>query len=203
MVTLLLAGHETTATTLTFALQQVYAVPEIEQAVMEELGRVAGKGPLTADAIRELRYVDALVKESLRLYGPAGGFSRKLAGPMRLGGHDLPAGVVVMGSSYIVHRNPRIWPDPLRFDPTRFLDHRPRPGEFLPFGGGARTCLGMAFAMFEAKAVIATLLARAELRPLPAPPLRLAPRGILLGPSHGAPFVIERRTPESRPESAA
>ena len=196
MITLLIAGYETTATTLTFALYELSTRPDVHEVVKAELGRVAGKGPLTAEAIRELRYIDALLKETLRLYGPASGFRRKLAEPMRLGGYDLPAGVLVTASTYLLHRNPRIWPDPLRFDPARFLDQRPRPGEFIPFGGGPRTCLGMAFALFEAKTVVATLLTRAELRPAPAPPLRLAQRGFVFGPSHAAPFVLESRTPK-------
>jgi cytochrome P450 len=111
--------------------------------------------------------------------------------------------VLVTASTYVLHRNPRIWPDPLRFDPARFLDQRPRPGELIPFGGGPRTCLGMAFALFEAKTVIATLLTRAELRPAPAPPLRLAQRGFVYGPSHGAPFVLEGRTPEVQAKGAS
>jgi cytochrome P450 family 110 len=194
MMTLLIAGHETTATTLTFAMHAVYTRPEIKEAADEEIGRVVGRGPLTAEAIRELRYIDALIKETLRLYAPVPGFGRKLTEPMRLGGYDLPAGVIVGGSSYLLHRNPRIWPDPLRFDPRRFLDHKPRPGEFIPFGGGLRTCVGMAFAMFEAKVVIATMLTRAALRAAPAPPLGLKQRGIVYGPSHEAPFVLEGRS---------
>jgi cytochrome P450 len=195
MITLLIAGHETTATTLAFAVNSLLREPVVLERVREELGRVVGVAPLSAERLRELKYLDATLKEVLRLYGPAGGFGRMLAAPKRLGGYDLPAGTMVSAWTYLLHRDPRYWSDPERFDPTRFLDRRVRPTEFVPFGGGPRTCLGMAFALFESKAVLARLFTRATLRAVPGPKLTLAARGLIYGPSHGVPVVLERRLP--------
>jgi cytochrome P450 family 110 len=195
MITLLLAGHETTATTLAFTVGTLLTEPTILGRVQEELGRVVGSAPLSAERLRELKYLEATIKEVLRLYGPAGGFGRILSTPKRIGGHDLPAGVMVSAWTYLLHRDPRYWPDPERFDPERFLERRVRPTEFIPFGGGPRTCLGMAFALFEAKAVLARLFTRTTLRAVPGPKLKLGLRGLIYGPSHDVPVVLERRAP--------
>ncbi|WP_394845474.1 cytochrome P450 [Pendulispora brunnea] len=192
LLTMLVGGHESTATTLTFALYTLCSRPDLLDKATAELARVTGHGPLTSKGAKELRYIEALIKETLRLYGATNGFGRKLAAPLRVGGFDLPEGVLITASSYVLHRNPRIWPDPHRFDPERFLDRRARLGEFIPFGGGARTCLGMNMAMFEAKVIIATLLEHAKLRVLDAPPVRLVQQGIFLGPSSSVPCVLEK-----------
>jgi cytochrome P450 family 110 len=193
MMTMLAAGHETTGTALTFIMQELHTNPTVRAAVEEELERVLQGGELTTASLRELRYLEAVIKESLRLYGAAPSFGRKLSQPTQIGKFELPAGVAVVGSCYVVHRNPRIWDDPLRFDPRRFLDQKARPGAFFPFGGGPRLCIGMAFAMFELKVVTATLLMRAKLRVVPGPKLESVQRGIVFGPSHDAPFVLEAR----------
>ena len=92
------------------------------------------------------------------------------------------AGVLVSPSIYHIQRDPKVWPDPLKFDPTRFVDKKPRPTEWFPFGGGVRTCLGMAFSLYEMKVVLSTVLSRTRLR-LEGPMPRLSQRGILLGPA--------------------
>ena len=141
MLTLLLAGHETTATTLAFAMGKLLEEPALLSRAQDEIDRTVGSRPITPELLRELPFLDATIKETLRLYGPSSGFARMVAKPWRIAGYDLPAGVIVGASTYLLHRDPRFWPDPERFDPTRFLDHRPRPSEFVPFGGGLRTCL--------------------------------------------------------------
>jgi cytochrome P450 len=192
MITLLIAGHDTTATTLSFAISSLLAHPAILERARAELARVVGAAPLTPERLRELELLDAIVKEVLRLYGPAPGFARTLAKPLRLGDHDLPAGVTVTASTYLLHRDPRLWENPRQFDPTRFLERRVRPGEYVPFGGGRRTCLGMAFSLYETKAVLARWIGRTQLRPLlPRPELAL--RGLIYGLSSGVSAVLEQR----------
>src|SRR5262249_42734467 len=125
----------------------------------------------------------------LRLYGPTPFFARKLHVPLRIAGRELPAGATVAASQYVLHRNPKVWPDPERFDPERFLQRKPKPYEYVPFGGGQRTCLGMSFALFEVKVVVASILQRATLRPAFSSPPQLKHRGIVLAPSHPVPMI--------------
>jgi cytochrome P450 len=118
---------------------------------------------------------------------------RVLKQPMRIGGVDLPAGTAVAPNIYAAHRRPETWPDPDRFRPERFLGTRPSPYEFFPFGGGMRRCLGQAFALYEMKVVLATLLARTELAPAPGYRVRVVRRNITWVPSEGMPVVLTRR----------
>ena len=104
---------------------------------------------------------------------------------------------MITTSVYLLHRNPRFWPDPLRFDPTRFLDRRVRPTEFVPFGGGSRTCFGAAFALFESKIILARMLTRAEMHAVPGAQATVVMRGPLLGPSHAMPVVLDGRAPRA------
>ncbi|WP_394830609.1 cytochrome P450 [Pendulispora rubella] len=193
MMTMLIAGHDTTATTLAFAVSKLLESPHVLEQVRDELARVVGARALTPELLRELKYLDATVKEVLRLYDPAPGFARVLAKPLRVGGYDLPAGVMVTTSTYLLHRDPRFWTNPHGFDPSRFLDRRVRPTQYVPFGGGSRTCLGMAFALYETKVVLAHLIHRTRLRAIPGPPLNLAIAGLIYGPSHDVPVILERR----------
>jgi cytochrome P450 len=193
MITLLIAGHDTTATTLAFAVSKLLGTPAVLERAREELTRVVGTAPLSPERVRELKYLDATVKEVLRLYGPAPGFARALAQPLTIAGYDLPAGAMVTASTYLLHRDPRFWSEPEKFDPDRFLERRVRPSEYVPFGGGSRTCLGMAFALYEAKAVLARLISRTTLRALPEPQPKLALRGLIYGLSRGVSVVVEQR----------
>jgi cytochrome P450 len=152
MMTLLFAGHDTTATSLAFALHNVLRHPE----VLDRLRTDVAQG--------RLEYAEATAKETLRLNPIVTEVGRVLSRPMRIGGWDLPAGVSATPCIYLAHRRPDVWPDPERFDPERFVGRRPSPYEFLPFGGGVRRCLGMAFALYEMKIVLAQVLSRVELR---------------------------------------
>jgi cytochrome P450 len=193
MITLLIAGHETTATTLTWALWEILRRPDVQAELRRELDAVFGDGPIDAARLRELAYLDGAIRETLRLYPIGAGFGRKLARPTRIAGHDLPAGIVVMPSMYLLHRRAAEWPAPERFDPTRFLGRKPKANEYFPFGGGVRTCAGMAFALFEMKLLLAHFVRHARLALAPAPPPRLSVRGFLFGPSHRVPVTLAAR----------
>jgi cytochrome P450 len=186
LVTLLVAGHETTATALAWAFHRILEHPDVLVRLRAELRQGAG------DPAR-LEYLDATVKETLRLNPIVPLVGRRLDRPMRIGGHDLPAGVIAAPCIYLAHRRTERWPEPERFDPERFLGARPTPYEFLPFGGGVRRCLGMAFALYEMKVVIATVLSRVELGLAPGYHVRVVRRNVTLAPSEGMPVVLERR----------
>jgi len=117
---------------------------------------------------------------------------RVLARPMRIGAWDLPAGVAVTPCIHLTHHRPDVWPEPAQFRPERFLGGHVDPYAFLPFGGGPRRCLGMAFALYEMKMVLAEVLLRVALRPLPGYEPRLVRRSVTVAPSQGMPLVVER-----------
>jgi cytochrome P450 len=193
MITLLIAGNETSSTALAWAVHRILTHPPVLAAIRAELERVTGGGPIAPEHIPKLEYLDATVKENLRLNPIVPEVGRRLGRPPRVGGGDLPAGVAVAPSIYLLHHRPDLWPEPHRFRPERFLGLRPSPYEFLPFGGGARRCVGMAFAMYEMKVVLAQIFSRMELRPLPGYRVRLVRRSILFAPSRGVPVVVDKR----------
>ena len=191
LMTILLAGHETTATALAWAVSHVLAHPEVRARILDEL-RQAGPAPLDPQRVTRLEYLDAVCRETLRVTPIIPLVGRRLTRPMRIGGVDLPAGVVAAPCIYLAHRRPERWPEPERFRPDRFLETKPTPYEFLPFGGGVRRCLGMAFALVEMKIVLAEMLARVELRAAPGYQVRVVRRSVTLAPSEGMPVVVER-----------
>ena len=193
MLTLLLAGHETTATGLAWAVHRILADDEIRDAILKELRSVVGDGPLDPTHLAELRFLDAATKETLRLHAVVPDVGRALERPARIGDRDLPAGVMAVPSIYLVHRRPDVWPDPERFDPRRFLDARPTAYEFLPFGGGTRRCLGMAFTLYEMKIVLAEILLRLSVHVVDRKVPRVTRRAVTFAPRGGVPVVIEAR----------
>src|SRR5262249_29613415 len=163
LFTLLMAGHETSATSLAWVFWCVLERPEVQAGIRAELQRGAGSGTLDPRHASELTYLDAVIKATARLHPIADGVGRLLKKPTRLGRLSLPAGAGVSPSTYLVHRHPDLWPEPERFRPERFLGTRPGPHTFFPFGGGVRRCLGAAFATYEMKVVLAEVLSRAQL----------------------------------------
>src|SRR5207247_2108273 len=155
MVTLLLAGHETTATSLAWAFHRLLGRPDVPGKLRAELRPAVDGGCIEPDHVARLEYLDAVVKETARLSPVISQVSRRLQAPMRIGGCDLPAGVVASPCIYLTHRRPDLWPNPARFDPERFIGARPNPYAFFPFGGGVRRCIGAAFATYEMKGVLA------------------------------------------------
>ncbi len=189
MVTLLLAGHETTATTLAWVLHYLLAHADVHARLRAEIA--AYGDPERIPGSTDLPFLDATIKETQRLMPIIPMVGRRLHAPTTIGGHDLPAGVVAAPSIYLTHRRPDLWEAPDEFRPERFLGKRPSPFEFFPFGGGTRACLGAAFATFEMKIVLARMLARVELRGVPGYRPRIVRRGIAFAPSEGMPLVVE------------
>ena len=165
-MTLFIAGHETSATALTWALYLVVTHPEIESKLRAEVDEVLqGRLPTVAD-LAMMPYSEMIMKETMRLYPPAGGVTREPIEDTHLGGYTIPAGSLIGVSTYAMHRNPKFFPDPEVFDPERFTKEReatiPKYA-YLPFGGGPRVCIGNSFAMMETRLAIATILQRYKL----------------------------------------
>jgi cytochrome P450 len=198
LVTMIAAGHETTATTLAWALGQILAAPAVHARLREEAQAVLDDQPLDAERLGRLEYTEAVVKETLRLRPIVPIVARHVSAPFTVGGHELPVGSNVAPCIYLTHRRPDLYPEPERFMPERFLGKKPDPYEWLPFGGGLRRCLGMAFALFEAKIVLATVMARADLRMAQATPIQTVRRGITLAPAHGTRVVLSGRASRAR-----
>jgi len=193
MFTLLMAGQETTATSLAWVFYHLLRHPDVLGKLRAELARVVGSGPVEAPHLPQLEYLDAVTKESARLTPVATNVMRRLHAPARIGGLDLPAGISVSASIYGTHHRPDLWPDPEHFQPERFLAARPSPNTFFPFGGGVRRCLGAAFATYELKIVLAEVVSRVDLRIAPGYRMRPVLRAITVAPSRGVPVVVERR----------
>jgi cytochrome P450 len=191
LIVMLMAGHETTGTALAWAFERILSLPEVEQRLRQELSAVVGEEPLTSDHLSRLAYLDAVVKESLRIRPimPAGG-ARLVRRPFPLGGYLIPAGATLINCMYALHRRPDLYEDPEAFRPERFLGRRIiDPYQWTPFGGGIRRCLGLSFALFEMKAVIATVLSRARLR-IDNPNARAERRGFFLAPAGGPSVTL-------------
>jgi cytochrome P450 len=159
LVTFLLAGHDTTATTLAYGLWQLGRHPELQTAVAEE-AQAVGTRTLTPDHVSALPLTVRVLHEALRLCPPAAAMGRQAMRDVVVDGHRIPKGWNLIVNIYALHRDPVAWPDPERFDPDRFLpeasEGRSR-WQFLPFGGGQRKCIGDHFAMLEATVALATL----------------------------------------------
>jgi cytochrome P450 family 135 len=177
LMTLLVAGHETTASSLAWAVERSVRTP----GVLERL----------RDGDDE--YVDAVCKETLRLRPILALVLRRLTEPMEIGGVELPAGVNLAPCIYLIHRRPDVYPDPYAFRPERFIEQPAGTYTWIPFGGGVRRCLGASFALFEMRVVLRELVARLELRAADARPERITRRAITLVPERGGEVVVARR----------
>ena len=183
LVTFLAAGHETTANALAWTWHLLGRHPHARRRVADEAGTVLGDGVPTAEDVDKLRFTDAVISESLRLYPPAWTMERDAIAHDRIGGYDIPASATVMTSPWVLHRRSTLWDDPLAFDPDRWLDERAeqRPRlAYMPFGAGRRQCIGAGFAMLESTTVLALLARRYHLELLPDQEVTPEPR-ITLG----------------------
>ena len=196
LTTLVLAGHETTGTALAWALECLLQRPAVVRRIRDEMAQVAGPGevPRGREALAKLEYLDAVIKEVLR-FRPimAFGGTRVLQAPWRLRDWEIPAGAAVANALSMVHRRPDLYPEPHEFRPERFLGKRPDPYEWTPFGGGVRRCLGMAFALYEMKIVLARLLSSVELELADAGPIRPVTRGFFIAPGKGLRVRVKAR----------
>jgi cytochrome P450 family 135 len=178
LVTLLVAGHETTATALAWAVERLARHPE-------KLDRLASEVAAGEDA-----YLKAVVLETLRLRPVISIVNRTLKEPFEIGGYTLPAGVKVAPSIYLVHRRADVYPEPERFLPERFLEQPPGTYTWIPFGGGVRRCLGGAFAQFEMEVVLRELVSRTSVRPARQESERVFRRAITETPRHDAEVLV-------------
>lgn len=162
VITMFLAGHETTALTLTWCLQFLSRHPAVVERLVEEIDRELGDAVPTMADCERLTYTRAVIEETLRLRPPAWAVARNALEDDVVMGHEIPSGALVVTAIYFIHHHPEFWDDPEAFDPTRFLDRAPR-HEFdnLPFSRGPRKCIGAGFAMIESQIVLAMLLRRA------------------------------------------
>ncbi len=190
LVTLLVAGHETTATALAWVGHRLIEHPEVQDRAIDEVRAAFPDGHVDAVAVSGLKYVDGVCKETLRIHPVVAGVGRRLQRPMRIDGRDLPAGVMAGISIYLTHFNEDLWPTPTRFDPERFVDQRISPYAFLPFGGGVRRCIGMAFAIYEMRIVLATILASRRFERADDEPIETVRRSVTLAPTRGMPVVV-------------
>jgi cytochrome P450 len=176
VITLLLAGHETTSNALTWTWYLLSQNEEVEARWRDELRRVLGDRAPTFEDLPALPFTEMVLAESMRLFPPAWGMGRRALRDVTLGGFTIRKGAILALSPYIVHRDERFWPDPLRFDPDRFTAEakaaRPR-FAYFPFGAGARSCIGEPFAWMEGVLLLATIGQRWRLRLLPGHPVEL------------------------------
>jgi cytochrome P450 family 135 len=184
LMTLLLAGHDTTATALSWALERLTRHP----AVLAKAARAARSSSAGDPAGDE--YLDALVKETLRIRPVVFDLGRVLTKPVELGGYRLPAGTMLAPSIGLVHESADLYPDPDRFDPDRMLGASLSPTTWLPFGGGNRRCLGAGFAMLEMRVVLREILLRAELRTTSAAGEHAKMKHVILVPHRGAQIHV-------------
>jgi cytochrome P450 len=178
LVTLLVAGHETTATALAWALERLTRHPAALERLTEEVR--AGTGD---------EYVDGVIKETLRLRPVIPFVGRRLSEPQTIGGFDIPAGARVAPSIHLVHRREDVYPDAAAFKPERWLGVRANPYTYLPFGGGVRRCLGASFAETEMRAVLGAIVANVRLTPARPESEKVGRRVITLVPGRGAEVI--------------
>jgi cytochrome P450 len=196
VMTLLLAGHETTAVSLSWTWLLLANHPEVEQKLWAELRTVLnGRSPTLQD-LSALPYTERVVKEAMRLYPPVWALTRTPLKDFEIAGYRVPAGSPVLMSQWVAHRDPRFYDEPERFLPDRWLDQRYKTAPrftYFPFGGGPRVCIGSSFATTEAALVLATIAQQFQLRLRSNAPVETVP-SITLRPRHGIQVTLTRRT---------
>jgi cytochrome P450 family 110 len=192
LMTLLFAGHETTATALAWAIYWIHYQPEVKEKLLAELA-AAGDDAL---ALSRLPYLSAVCSETLRIYPVAIlTLARVAQENLQLKGFDIAAGTPVVGCIYLTHHRSNLYPDPDKFNPERFIDRQYSPYEFYPFGGGSRRCIGMALAQQELKLVLVEVLRNCQLELTGQLPVAAARRGVTLGPAGGVTARVLSKHP--------
>ena len=192
MMTLLVAGHDTTATALSWALYWVHKLPEVKQKLLTELDSLdPDADPL---AISRLPYLTAVCNETLRIYPVAiAAFLRLAKSPIEIMGHQFEAEEMLAPTIYLTHHREDLYPEPKRFKPERFLEREYSTYEFLPFGGGNRRCIGYALALLELKLVLAKILTGWDLSLTSDRPILPKRRGATVAPANGVPLIVNRK----------
>jgi cytochrome P450 len=183
LVTLLMQGHQSTGTALAWALERLTRHPDVLERLRDE-----------AQAGQE-EYLDAVVKELLRIRPPLPMALRMAKQPYEIGGYEVEPGMSLAPCSFIIHRRPDIYPDPLQFRPERFLGKPESPYTWFPFGGPPRNCIGRSFATMEIKMVLRTLVLNARFEPSAEPDEGFARRGVMFSPKQGGRVVLRERAP--------
>ncbi len=194
LVTMIFAGHDTTSVALAWVLEQIVPRPDVVARITEELRRTTGGAPPRADQLNQLTYLDAAIREGLRVRTIMPFVVRLTKAAFTAGGREYPQGIVLCPCNHLVHRRDDLYPEPEKFRPDRFLERHYAAHEWFPFGGGNRMCLGMAFALYEMKVVLSTLFATVRLARPPGSRSTPVRRGLALAPDDGAQMtVVERR----------
>ena len=192
LITLLLAGQDTTATAIAWALYGIHRHPQVGEKLLVELNHL-GKAP-DSTTIVQLPYLTAVCHETLRLFPVAVlTVPREVKDPVELMGYQLEPGMRLYGCIYLTHQRPDLYPQPKLFKPERFLERMFSPYEFLPFGGGARRCIGEALAQFEMKLVLATILSHYRLALADQSPEYPQRRGVTFAPARGVQMVLKEK----------
>ncbi len=199
VMTLFLAGHETTAIALSWTCFLLAQNPHIESRLVEELRSVLGNREPTPEDLPRLRYTEMVLKEAMRLYPAVWGIGRRAIADCEIGGYRVPAGTNIFIFQWLTHRDARFFPDPETFDPERWREDPGRSGKiprfaYFPFGGGPRVCVGASFAMIEATLLLATILQRVHLDLVPGHPVEIF-ASVTLRPKHGIGVIVRRRAP--------
>jgi cytochrome P450 len=194
VVTIFMAGHETTAQALSWTFYLLAQNPSAEGRLRAEVRDVLAGGPAKSEHLKELRYTRMVLEESMRLFPPAHTLARQAILEDRIGEHRIPAGSVVLIGPWLLHRKPSLWSEPDKFDPDRFTAERSRDRHrfaYIPFGAGPRICIGAAFAMQEASVILSMVLGRYRFKLKHG--MEVQPQGLItLRPRNGIPMLIER-----------
>jgi len=198
LMTLLVAGHETTATALAWSLYWTHHYPEIKEKIIDEVQSAGAHND--AISLTKLPYLGAVCNETLRIYPVAMlTFPRLVHQPIELLGHAIDPGTMLVGSIYLLHRRPDLYPAPEVFRPERFLERQYSAFEFMPFGAGARRCIGYALAMYELKIALGTILTHYDLALNSDRPVQPERRGITLGMKGGVEMVMKGQRTAPQP----
>ena len=189
LLTILYAGHESTASTLAWAFYWLHSLPEVGEKLKTELDSLDENADLIT--INKLPYLNAVVSETLRMNPVEAIVGRQLKEPFELGGYEFPPGTSLFPSIYLTHQREDLYPEPKKFKPERFLERQFSRYEFIPFGGGHRRCLGDAFAVFEMKLILTTILSQVELELLDRRPPRSVRRGLTFTASGGIKMLVK------------
>jgi cytochrome P450 len=194
LITMLLAGHETTASTLSWTWYLVSGKPEVAAAIRQEATEVLGDRMPTIEDLARLPHTTMAIQEAMRLYPPVWGLPRKAISADEIDGYPIPAGADVMISPYTLHRHPGFWPDPDEFRPERFAPSAPPPAHryaYIPFGAGPRVCVGSHLGMMEA-VLVAAMVARDFRFELQGPAVRHTEPNLSLRMRGGLPVRVLR-----------